>query len=167
MNQNWIISLWNKQHCQTNSVQTLCKFDQSPSVRWLYVLSVFAINFNAIFVNWATKKNFLHSHNTGCLTGILIMAHYNPYILVVFHPLSTRFISLLNWKPEARHRSTRTVIHPQAFQLTFKDSDLARVGSSYDTKPKFMHYCWWKKSCITWNVLKPCKSWENNDLSAG
>ena len=42
----------------------LGKLDQSPSVRWLYVVSVFAINFNAIFVNRATKKNILHSHNS-------------------------------------------------------------------------------------------------------
>ena len=51
------------------------------------------------------------------------MAHSNPYALyiwVVFHPLSTRFFSLLNWKPEARRRSTRTVIHPQGFPIDFQ-----------------------------------------------
>ena len=46
---------------------------------WKILTNVLAI--------WATKKNPLTFHYTGCLTGIRYMAYYNPRITgVVFHP---------------------------------------------------------------------------------
>ena len=30
-----------------------------------------------------------------------------------------------------------------------------------------VNYCWWKKSCTTWNIKKPCKSWDQLPTSIG
>ena len=37
---------------------------------------------------------------------------------------------------------------------------LSWVVPSLDKEKRRIYYCWWKKSCTTWDVKKPCKQWD-------